>query len=75
LANVLDDLAPADRTKTISDRKENMRRATKTIATWFGMIAGIAGLEHGYFELQGIQVCGLMFFRWTAGGGGGLECL
>ena len=31
-----------------------MRRATKTVATWFGISAGIAGLEHGYFEiLQG----------------------
>jgi len=28
-----------------------MRTATKTIATWFGIIAGIAGLEHGYFEI------------------------
>jgi len=31
-----------------------MRRATKSVATWFGITAGIAGLEHGYFEiLQG----------------------
>ncbi len=31
-----------------------MRKATKTVATWFGIVAGIAGLEHGYFEiLQG----------------------
>jgi hypothetical protein len=31
-----------------------MRKATKTVATWFGISAGIAGLEHGYFEiLQG----------------------
>jgi len=31
-----------------------MRKATKTAATWFGVSAGIAGLEHGYFEiLQG----------------------
>ena len=31
-----------------------MRKATKTVATWFGVSAGIAGLEHGYFEiLQG----------------------
>jgi hypothetical protein len=31
-----------------------MRRATKTVALWFGIVAGIAGLEHGYFEiLQG----------------------
>ena len=31
-----------------------MRKATKTVATWFGVAAGIAGIEHGYFEiLQG----------------------
>jgi hypothetical protein len=31
-----------------------MRRATQTVATWLGIAAGIAGLEHGYFEiLQG----------------------
>jgi hypothetical protein len=31
-----------------------MRIATKTVAAWFGVVAGIAGLEHGYFEiLQG----------------------
>ena len=31
-----------------------MRKATKTVAAWFGVVAGIAGLEHGYFEiLQG----------------------
>ena len=32
-----------------------MNKATKTVATWLGITAGIAGLEHGYFEiLQGI---------------------
>jgi hypothetical protein len=31
-----------------------MRKATKTVAAWFGVVGGIAGLEHGYFEiLQG----------------------
>ena len=31
-----------------------MRRATKTTATWFGLTAGLAGMEHGVFEiLQG----------------------
>lgn len=31
-----------------------MRKATKTVATWFGVSAGVAGIEHGYFEiLQG----------------------
>lgn len=31
-----------------------MRKATKAVATWFGITAGIGGLEHGYFEiLQG----------------------
>ena len=28
-----------------------MRNATKTVAAWFGIAAGIAGLEHGYFEI------------------------
>ncbi len=28
-----------------------MRKATKTVATWLGFSAGIAGLEHGYFEI------------------------
>lgn len=33
---------------------KNLRKATKTVASWFGVAAGIAGLEHGYFEiLQG----------------------
>lgn len=31
-----------------------MRKTTKAVATWFGAVAGIAGIEHGYFEiLQG----------------------
>lgn len=31
-----------------------MRKATKLVATWLGVVAGIAGLEHGWFEfLQG----------------------
>ena len=31
-----------------------MRKATKTVATWFGIAAGGAGIEHGIFEiLQG----------------------
>lgn len=31
-----------------------MRKASKTVASWFGISAGIAGIEHGYFEiLQG----------------------
>ena len=29
-----------------------MRKATKSVATWFGVAAGIAGLEHGFFEIQ-----------------------
>jgi len=39
-----------------------MREATKTVATWFGIVAGIAGFEHGVFEiLQGnTQPEGLM---------------
>ena len=39
-----------------------MRKATKAVATWFGISAGMAGLEHGYFEiLQGnAQPDGLM---------------
>jgi hypothetical protein len=40
-----------------------MRKATRIVATSFGFIAGIAGLEHGYFEiLQGnIRPASLMF--------------
>lgn len=31
-----------------------MRTATKLVSTWLGVVAGIAGLEHGWFEfLQG----------------------
>ncbi len=31
-----------------------MRKSTQTVATWLGIVAGIAGFEHGYFEfLQG----------------------
>jgi hypothetical protein len=31
-----------------------MRSATRVVASSFGVVAGIAGLEHGYFEiLQG----------------------
>ncbi|MBN1428017.1 MAG: hypothetical protein JXB07_06500, partial [Anaerolineae bacterium] len=31
-----------------------MRKATRTVASWLGVVAGLAGLEHGYFEvLQG----------------------
>ena len=39
-----------------------MRRATKTVGTWFGVSAGIAGLEHGYFEILqgGVRPAGLM---------------
>ena len=41
-----------------------MRKATKTVAMWFGIVAGIAGLEHGYFEiLQGnTRPASLAFF-------------
>jgi hypothetical protein len=40
-----------------------MRKATRIVASWFGILAGLAGLEHGYFEiLQGnIPPPGLMF--------------
>jgi hypothetical protein len=39
-----------------------MRKATKAVATWFGISAGGASIEHGYFEiLQGnIRPEGLM---------------
>jgi hypothetical protein len=45
-----------------------MRKATKTVATWLGLVGGIAGLEHGYFEiLQGnVRPAGLMFPSWGA---------
>ena len=40
-----------------------MRKTTKTVATWLGVAAGIAGLEHGYYEfLQGnTPPAGLVF--------------
>ncbi len=43
-----------------------MRKATKTVAMWFGITAGLATLEHGYFEiLQGnVRPPGLMFPSW-----------
>lgn len=43
-----------------------MRKATKTVAMWFGITAGLAALEHGYFEiLQGnVRPPGLMFPSW-----------
>jgi hypothetical protein len=45
-----------------------MRKATKTVAMWFGITAGLAALEHGYFEiLQGnVRPAGLMFPSWGA---------
>jgi hypothetical protein len=31
-----------------------MRKATRIVASWLGLLAGVSGLEHGYFEiLQG----------------------
>jgi hypothetical protein len=43
-----------------------MRKATKTVATWLSIVAGIAGLEHGYFEtLQGnTRPASLAFPSW-----------
>jgi len=43
-----------------------MRNATKTVAMWFGTLAGLAGLEHGYFEtLQGnTKPASVMFASW-----------
>lgn len=43
-----------------------MRKATKTVATWLGIVAGIAGLEHGYFAfLQGnTRIPNLIFPSW-----------
>jgi hypothetical protein len=43
-----------------------MRKATKTVATWLGVVAGIAGFEHGYFEfIQGnTPIPGLAFPSW-----------
>ncbi len=40
-----------------------MRTATKTVAAWLGIVAGFAGLEHGYFEIQqgSVQPASLMF--------------
>jgi hypothetical protein len=43
-----------------------MRKATKTVATWLGVVGGLAGFEHGYFEvLQGnTPTPGLAFPSW-----------
>ena len=43
-----------------------VREATKTVATWLGVVAGLAGLEHGYFEvLQGnIRPTAMAFPSW-----------
>ena len=43
-----------------------MRRATKTVATWLGVVAGLAGFEHGYYEiLQGsTKPAGIVFASW-----------
>lgn len=40
-----------------------MRKATRVVATWLGIVAGIAGLEHGYFEILhgNTRPAGLMF--------------
>ena len=43
-----------------------MRKATRIVAMVLGILAGIAGLEHGFFEtLQGnTRPAGLMFASW-----------
>ncbi len=43
-----------------------MRKATRIVAVCLGLLAGFAGLEHGYFEtLQGnARPAGLMFPSW-----------
>ena len=40
-----------------------MRTATRTVASWLGIVAGFAGLEHGYFEIQhgNVQPASIMF--------------
>jgi len=45
-----------------------MRKATKIVAMWLGITAGLAALEHGYFEiLQGnVRPAGVMFPSWGA---------
>jgi hypothetical protein len=45
-----------------------MRKATRTVAKLFGITAGLAALEHGYFEiLQGnVRPAGVMFPSWGA---------
>jgi hypothetical protein len=43
-----------------------MRKATRIVAVCLGVLAGLAGLEHGYFEtLQGnVRPASLMFPSW-----------
>jgi hypothetical protein len=35
----------------MAEHDSEMRRATKTVATWLGIAAGLAGLEHDCFEI------------------------
>ena len=53
-------------TRKLDRAEQMMRKATKTVATWLGVVAGIAGLEHGYFEfLHGnTPTPGLAFPSW-----------
>jgi hypothetical protein len=40
--------------KSLTKERNYVRKATKTVATWMGLTAGFAAIEHGYFEiLQG----------------------
>lgn len=43
-----------------------MRKATKNVAAWLGVVGGIAGFEHGYFAfIQGnTSIPGLAFPSW-----------
>ncbi len=40
-----------------------MRTTTRTVAAWLGIVAGFAGLEYGYYEIQqgNVQPASIMF--------------
>ena len=50
----------------MDEKGKNMRKATRIVAVCLGILAGLAGLEHGYFEmLQGNhRPASLMFPSW-----------
>ena len=40
-----------ERTSTPSQQRKSLNRATRVVASTFGVLVGLAGVEHGFFEL------------------------